>query len=217
MQQMRPAKITKAFLIDFERLEQASLELASQGWALQMSLTPAKIYKILTARSPKAVDAVFVNLYESNNGSFFNRVAKSLASRDVIAKWRPLLKQVFSAYRRRDFLITIPALLIACEGVLASDRGNETNVKKVVADCVQAQKHREPDSITFLVWRTVERFINELFKNSDFTGARPSVLNRHWILHGRDSSTWTQADCLRLIQVVDTLSYLRERSNKRSS
>jgi len=182
-----------------------------------MSLTPAEIYKILTARSPKAVDAVFVNLYESNNGSFFNRVAKSLASRDVIAKWRPLLEQVFSAYGRRDFLITIPALLIVCEGVLASDRGNETNVKKVVADSVQAQKHRGPDSLTILVWRTVERFINELFKNSDFTGARPNMLNRHWILHGRDSSTWTQADCLRLIQVVDTLSYLRERSNKRRS
>jgi hypothetical protein len=114
-------EIGSALRAGLQRLERASAQLASQGWALPMSLTPNETYQLLDAGSPEDVDAAFVSLYEAEDGSYFQEVTRDLLDREVLAPWRPLLDQVISAYQRLDFAITIPALLTVCEGVLRRD------------------------------------------------------------------------------------------------
>ena len=41
-----------------------------------------------------------------------------------------------------------------------------------------------------LIWISIESFIKPIFCNAPFTESRPIVLNRHWILHGRDTKAW---------------------------
>ena len=38
--------------------------------------------------------------------------------------------------------------------------------------------------------------------------AKPMVVNRHWILHGRGIPDGTQTDCLRLLQAIHTFAFL---------
>jgi hypothetical protein len=151
-----------------------------------------------------------VRLYDADGRRYFKRLAEELLNRGVLARWRVLLEQTVSAYRRREFAITIPALLIVCEGILMRGKGNRTDLRVVVCERAEAEQCKSPESINAILWRNVHSFVDELFKRSDFSGAPPGRLNRHWILHGRDASSWSQADCLRLFQAVDTISTLSD-------
>jgi hypothetical protein len=191
-----------------ERLERAADDLAAHGWSMPMFLTPAEVFEILDAKAPTEIDARFVDLYETADGGHFARLAQDLLNRDALSLWRVLLDETISAYRRREFTITVPALLTICEGVFMRGESNRINLRAFVQARARAELQRLPGSIHAILWRNVHRFVEELFKRSDFSGDRPSGLNRHWILHGRDAPTWSQADSLRLFQAVDTLSSL---------
>ena len=65
-------------------------------------------------------------------------------------------------------------------------------------------------SITLALWRITKSFVEHLYRFSKFGGPKPTGVNRHWILHGRDVVDWNRADSLRLFQAVDTLSSLSE-------
>lgn len=206
---MTPTELKEAVRLGLERLHRASVDLAAQGWALPMSLTPAETYEILDAGLPAAIDEVFVRLYDADGQRHFERLAEELSNRDVLTRWRVLLEQTVSAYRRREFAIIIPALLTVCEGMLMRAEGNNIRVPAVVSVRAEAKQRESPESIDAILWRNVSRFVDELFKQSNFAGMPPGRLNRHWILHGRDdASSWSQADCLRLFQAVDTISVL---------
>ena len=205
---MTPAELQEAVRLGMERARRASSTLAEQGWSLPMLLSPAGTYRVLKAGSPAEIDAQFVRLYDADEGWLFDRLADDLLNRDGLSSWRILLEQTISAYRRREFAITVPALLTICEGVLMRSEGNSTGLRAVVRERAKAEQHRFPESVHAILWHNVHGFVDELFKRSDFSGPRPSRLNRHSILHGRDVPTWTQADCLRLFQAVHTLSSL---------
>ncbi|BAS26752.1 hypothetical protein [Limnochorda pilosa] len=199
-------------------IETSSLHLAELGWAIPMFLTPAEVRQLLEGAAPHSIDERFIELYESNDQAYFNEMAERLVTRANLRPWRTLLRQAASAYRRRQFVITVPALMIVCEGVLMADQGRRTDLRNVVSTYVQQVERDLPDSLTLVIWRTVERFVDQLYMRSDFDGPRPGMLNRHWILHGRDSAAWTHADSLRMFQAVDTVSNiaeLREGPNKR--
>jgi hypothetical protein len=55
------------------------------------------------------------------------------------------------------------------------------------------------------IWRSIETFFDQLFSYRAFEDPRPDHLNRHWILHGRDIPDWGRADCLRLLQGLETI------------
>lgn len=89
-------------------------------------------------------------------------------------------------------------------------QGKRTDLKKVVRERADTERCKSHDSFDAIFWHNIERFIDELFKNFDFSAAPPDRLNRHWILHGRDASRGSQADSLRLFQAVDTISMLSD-------
>lgn len=200
----------EAVRVGMERLDRAAVELAEQGWSLPMSLTPAETYVLLDARIASELDTRFVHLYAADEGQHFERLAEDLLNRHALLRWHVLLAQTISAYRRRDFAIVIPALLAVCEGILMRNEGKRTDVRAVARERAEAEQHRSPESIDAILWHNIHRFVDELFKRSDFSAARPLRLNRHWILHGRDAPAWSQADCLRLFQAVDTISILND-------
>lgn len=199
-------KAAEALREAIKEFERAGVELAAQGWTVPIWFTPDIARELLKDRSAKRIDAVFVRVYQEKRARIFGEVSRDLLRRPTLKVWRPLLLQVFRAHRRKDFRITIPALLSIVEGLLMQGEGTSTKVKAEVERRVAQQG---PGSLNRSLWRTVQVYVEELFRNSDFTGVRPHGLNRHWILHGRDNpAQWTCADGLRLIQAIDTLSGL---------
>jgi hypothetical protein len=85
------------------------------------------------------------------------------------------------------------------------EQGNRIDLKKTIKNRVDELERSFSGSLTLIVWKNINRFFEELYKGSDFDGPRPWGLNRHWILHGRDTTQWIQADSIRLFQALDTI------------
>ena len=189
-----------------ERLEREGKGLARLGWPTPMGMTPAETYAILDAGTPGAIDRAFVEAFEGNRREYFEKMVQDMIARKELRPWLVLINQSAAAYRQGAYAITVPALVTIIEGVLMHDKGSRIDVRRVVNERIA--QHRTPEEFTAVLWRVLGEYVDELFKNSDFTGPKPTGLNRHWILHGRDVAEWGQADSLRLFLAADTVSSL---------
>jgi hypothetical protein len=155
------------------RLDQACVELARQGWALPLFLAPTETYEILEDGTPADIDLRFVRLYEKDTGEHFERLATGVLDRSATSRWRRLLEQAVSAYRRDDFVITIPALITVCEGLLMAGEGNRTDLLALVRRRAEGERRSSPESLDAIIWNSIHCFVAQLFQRSDFAGARP--------------------------------------------
>jgi len=183
--------------------------LAARGWTIQMSLTFADLQE-LASRTQDEIDEFFVAFYTDDNFAELRRVREDLARRPQLARWQPLLDQCFESFESGRHLITVPILLLVIEGVIASAGQALTSQRvRLVGICAANAKHRD-NSIRAEMWTSMALFLERLFQRAPFDGANPGFINRHWILHGRDSGPWTVADSLRLFNALQTVDSLLE-------
>lgn len=144
--------------------------------------------KILDGRSGR-IGAVF-----AQEGQAKNR----------IVLWRRLGLSLWVA--KDHYLIAIPALLSIIEGVVAL-AGCALTERKVhlVAICASNSEKSGPNLIQAEMWTSMALFMEKLFQQAPFEDATPTFMNRHWILHGRDSAPWSRAEALRLFNALQTV------------
>jgi hypothetical protein len=175
-----------------------------------MNLTPREIHKLLAAGAAADIDAAVVRIYSTNGGAEFEALSRELVRQEELLRWRGVLRQAASAYRRRDYLVVVPALLLVLEGFVATRwQGHGTRVRQIVEGEVGELRRGMPGSVTLSIWSGLQAFVERLFESRSFEGRRPTRINRHWILHGRGPSDWKQADALRLFVALHTMSRLR--------
>ena len=184
--------------------------MASRGWTVQMSLTPRALSE-LADKTPEEADEFFVAFYEEDDFAELRKIRQELARRPGLARWKALLEECFESFEKGHYLITIPALLSIIEGVVASagqaltDR--QVRLRKI---CAENSEKSGSNFMQAEMWTSMALFIEKLFQPAPFDDARPAFMNRHWILHGRDSAPWTQADALRLFNALQTVDSLVE-------
>ena len=199
-----------SFVIDNRK---ACEQLAQFGWTLPMQLTPGEVIDL--AREPiDKIDAFFVNHYTAEEFAALRRVRRELLSRPGLSAWWSLLDECFEVFESGKHLITVPALISTIEGVVsyAGNSLHKQNVsgKFLVGICANKAKASSGGEIHALMWRSLEIFVENLFRNAPFDKSRPITINRHWILHGRDSANSTVADSLRLFSALETIDSLLE-------
>lgn len=193
----------------YRQLPSACAQLAEKGWPLPLQLSNRQIVG-WAQDAPDELDRKFSRWFSANRGERFNSVADSCLARENLAPWHALLEECVTAYRRRQYRVTVPALMAVLEGILLAGCTDSTHVKATVKCHVAAAPHEPHNDLEWVVWSAIDAFITELFKHVRFSGGRPPMLNRHWVLHGRDhqSDAWSQADSLRLFLAVDTVSFM---------
>src|ERR1051326_6115558 len=90
--------------------------MASQGWTLQMRLTPADLEE-LASLDPERVDQYFVAFYTEDDFAELRVVREKLARRNSLAPWQELLDEAVDSFVDGRHRISIPALLSIIEGV----------------------------------------------------------------------------------------------------
>lgn len=182
--------------------------IGDAGWTIPMWGTPADVSHILQAASERDIDGVFLDYYEADGGEHYRQLKSYLVStRQSLTRWRPLIEQCFKAFEHDLYLVIVPAMITVVEGSIAEIGGQDawrsTDSRKTARNLLA----RFPrDSFRHAIWSSVVAFVSHLFTGHSFTNECPPRINRHWILHGRDSPSWTKADCLRLFQAADTIS-----------
>jgi len=184
-------------------------ELAIRGWTIQMELSFPDMVD-LVAMSVAETDAFFVNYYTERDFAALRSVRAELANRPALAQWKNLLDECFDSFEQSHHLITIPALLSIIEGVVASAGSALTRRRARLVDICVANWGEKGNCVTDAMWYSVSLFVERLFQDASFAQGRPPFINRHWILHGRDSATWTVADALRLFNALQTIDSLLE-------
>ena len=191
-----------------ESMKVAVRTMASRGWTIQMSLT-LRDFDELAKQNPEEADDFFVAFYSEEDFARLRRVRKELTSRPSLTQWKSLLEECFDSFESDRYLVTIPALLSVIEGVIAS-AGQALTKKRVrlMAICAENSEKMGENSIRAEMWNSMRIFLEKLFAPAPFDGTRPALINRHWILHGRDAASWTRADALRLFNALQTVDSL---------
>lgn len=184
--------------------------MAARGWTVQMSLTLGDLEE-LASKSPEESDELFVSFYTEDNFAEFRKVRDELTGRPKLVQWKALLEECFDSFESGRHRIAIPSLLSIIEGVVASAGQALTSQRvRLVEICAENSRKSSDNSITSEMWNSMALFLEKLFQYAPFDGGRPALINRHWILHGRDSATWTVADSLRLFNALQTVDSLLE-------
>ena len=191
-------------------MDNCTKSLASYGWTFPIDFSPAQIDELVTGSHDRLdVDKFFIEHYSNDLKLFqmFNFVYSAV----LYDKWYKLIEQCIRTYRSGLYLVTVPALIIVIEGAIANLCS--TSNTGIIDLCKEREEKMEPFSARKYLWKSFNYFALQLYESKSFDKERPQLINRHWILHGRDSYEWNQADCLRIFQALYTLESA-ERNNQ---
>ena len=185
--------------------ERVAVALAHLGWITPIWIRAAQLETLLGTGEADEVDAAFVEFYSGDGFARYERLMRELSRPDT-ARWANLITQMDNAYRRRDYVIVVPAALVLLEGILTRGQEAIENLRMSVRGRVPSPP--KGYSLHRVMWLAASEFVEQLYSRHDFDGDAPPSLNRHWILHGRIATDWSQGDALRLLQACYVASYL---------
>ncbi|EJV57008.1 hypothetical protein [Bacillus cereus] len=203
--------------IDWEGLEQSwkksAEELGRKGWTLPMNMTPSEIIGLSQIEEQDELDSALFDFH--SNEKEYQHLKTIILEHELTNDWEKLLEQCFENYENGNYLITIPNLLIIIENIahiLISPRyqkylkpDKRTSLR---AKYKKVQREIKKDSTYIVFYVSVAEFLNKIFVFGDFDNnpTRLPMINRDWVLHGRDYPiNWQQVDALRLFSALHTI------------
>ncbi|MGZ9698407.1 hypothetical protein ACVU03_11230 [Bacillus safensis] len=193
-----------------DRLDRITRHNTSLGWTLPEEM-PMNHYlrgEYLNMKQGE-VDQIFVSFYEDNEYHHLKILINALQD-GLSEKWKVILEQTLELYLKGNIEIAIPALIAIIEGELSIILGSEKYGKGLLKD-FEDKLDNTIQFLTISAFSAYYFFKEHLFKNHDFSDTRLPVLNRNWILHGRDDpSAWKKEDVLKLLNTLSTLKLFKE-------
>lgn len=179
----------------------------NNGWSIPMSIKFNKLEALRgKEKNAEVFDAFFIKYYEDKN---FELLVKHVNNSRINEVQKGLFNDCVEVYKSGKNLLCINGLMPILEGVL-SQFGEDPKDIRMMKICRDNMDKTENESklINHLVWVSCYSFVSKLYEKSDFTSDEPTILNRHWILHGRTNSEWKPEDCLRLFNAIYTIASL---------
>lgn len=197
-------RISSSFESFAEASEENVEDLARMGWTLPLRATPKEVREIYDLETTDEVDDYFLNEYRKGSDRY-QSLKEHLLSNENLERWRPLIHESFRAFERGDYKITVPALISVLEG-LVEDMTGRLQDSPNPKHAVRHKRQTESGDVKNWIALSIEKFVWEVFEQHSFSGETPDLINRHWILHGRDHTDWSKVDTLRLFQAIQTVS-----------
>ena len=187
-----------------KRMEPAAYSLGRSGWTVP-TWGPLFLAEDLVQMIPQEqFDALFEHEYRADRRKLEREMFERLLSAPTLRRWEPLLAEVRVAYRRKHYLVAVPALLAVLEGSVVF-AANRVSSKRQLQRVLNDELAKSTWSYGRVAWASLAGFVGVVFGSHQFSKTPPARLNRHWVMHGRDEPRWQRVDCLRLFQALDTL------------
>lgn len=153
------------------------------------------------------IEGFFLEYYSMNNGENLELLIAEIKKDNSITKWLPLIDDCYVAYRNGHKMVVVPALIAVIEGIQSQKIGIlRTGQTKMIAPTRTKANQAHPTEIDSILWKSVLAVTEKLYMPSNFASEKPDFINRHWILHGRDSSEWGDIECIRLFNYIGSLT-----------
>ncbi|MBU5219557.1 hypothetical protein KQI67_23125 [Bacillus albus] len=202
---------------DFQIIQKETAErLGGKGWTLPMLMVSEHIEETSKLKGLKRTNNWMLEYHSQKN--IYDNMKENILNCTMYEDWKELLKQCFDSYEKENYLIAIPSLFIIVESItsqLISPRlekyitTNKTKRKPPIRDqYTLVRPEIEEDKLNIIIYVSILMFLKSVFSKGDFDKkkVRPSIINRDWVLHGRDyPANWNKADALRLFIALHTI------------
>ena len=166
----------------------------------------------LIGKNKDHIDSHLYNYYlkEFNSFTTYGKAKESILD-GVDIKWRHLLEDCFKCFDLECYKVAIPTLISIVEGEI-SLIANSNFVGKRLLEVWESDLDTEGEKFDAIALYSILYFLkNKLFIRKDFGEIRPIIINRHWVLHGRDNpDSWSLGDYYRLINTLSSLQFIKE-------
>ena len=130
---------------------------------------PGAIRELMGSSRREDLDRFFVRAYGAEGGQLSREVFGELLASTQLRRWQSLLRQAVSSYKRRQFLLVVPVLLLVFEGALAQAAGRLAKSHRPKDDA-RANRTSARPAIGRLVGASLESFCSYVFESRDFGG-----------------------------------------------
>jgi hypothetical protein len=197
--------------INDENIEAITEYNSSHGWTLtgEMDIVFYLDEKLLLLNQYK-LDDLFVDYYESDSKKNY-LITKTTIFDGIDEQWKSVLNDCFELYEQDKYKVIIPMLISIIEGEISKIADSVMVGRRLFEDW-EKQIISEKQKVELIINHTLYQYLSkDLFGSKKFIEERGSMLNRHWVLHGRDNPDyWTKADALKLINVLSTLQFIKD-------
>ncbi|MEK4367602.1 hypothetical protein [Paenibacillus sp. FSL R5-0473] len=183
------------------------------GWCISGHMTIRLYCEIGSSEdSQEEKDRLFVNEFETNNFYLYEKEKQSILLSSKHG-WNTFYKECFFLIDHQKYQAVVPSLLSAIEHELSYEHTND--IGKGLIRRVRSSLERDGDTTTILyaISTSVLNLLNNMiFERYNFDEDRPPIINRNWVLHGRDTpSLWGKQDVYKLILLISALRMLNKR------
>jgi hypothetical protein len=197
----------------YSRLEYSIQSNTKYGWCFSAGMDIA-IYSSISDQEDKQEtrDLLFEQYFEKND-MFHYKFEKAEIIKMIDPQWVDILNDCFFLIEHDRFKAAIPTLITAIEHEISLFLPQSIQFGKYLLKSVrssfEANQYRE--ELSPLVGISILKMLmNDFFCNHTFDLERKKLINRNWILHGRDNpNLWTKADVFRLMTLISALCFLR--------
>ncbi|URJ36588.3 hypothetical protein MF625_001006 [Paenibacillus polymyxa] len=195
-----------------DNINKACQDNTKFGWCISAHMTISSYRKIASnEHNQEEKDRVFISEFESNNFELYEQEKKSIIL-SAQEGWRTFYKECFYLIDNQKYQAVIPSLMSAIEHELTSGQTRDYGKKLIERLKTSLKNEGDPTSLLYAVSTSVLTLLdNKIFKSRDFDRSRLPIINRNWVLHGRDTpSLWGKQDVYKLIAIISALRMLNK-------
>ncbi|WP_026584007.1 hypothetical protein [Bacillus sp. J33] len=201
--------------IDYKKIRSMIEHNSKSGWTLtgEMGLGDYLNEELLLL-SQEEVDAYFLAYYKFKNDELKIQhydETKAEIIETINAKWVEIIQSSFKCYDLGMYKMAIPNLLMIIEGEISEIADSGLVGGKLLTHW-KKDLDTESDQFDAIALYSAYLFLREvLFKTREFHKKRLKVINRNWVLHGRDDPIyWKEEDYFRLINTLSSIQFVKE-------
>lgn len=200
-------------LLTKEDDELARILDAHGWWILAKDINgPVKreLIRLGQSTDTSAIDRYLCSLFRENDAARLNERIDAWFKLPYLADRKPIILDSLEAHKAGKWTLTIPALLPFVDGMMRKFQKQYLRPSRYPNKAIQVRKfvdyfcRNQPK----LFGRAFRAFMyKQMFARFDFNNeVSPSSINRHAILHGETFDYATEANSLRVILMLDTIS-----------
>lgn len=196
--------------IDYEKIEEITNNNSKVGWTLTDEMTLIDyLKKDMIGTTKEEKDQYFSNYYYKNDKEHFERMKNNIL-KNIESKWIELIDDSFESFENDKYKLVIPVLFTVIEGQMSFLFAPDKKFTKIIEIMETKAKNEEYKSKQISLYSVLNSMKDQLFGHAPFSQERKELINRHWVLHGRDNpNEWEKVDALRLFNVISSLQYIK--------
>lgn len=209
-----PSNLIPKLEVDFKRIEKIINDNSTYGWTLTQEINFKDYLKDNLLNAPqRKKDEYFYDYYSKNDWKNYY-ITKDTILESINPKWLDLINDCFDSFEQDKYKMIIPVLFSIIEGETAfvyDTKDASTDLFKFIRKKAENEKDELTQMATYSLIRCLHR---QLFVYHEFDDYRKELINRNWVLHGRDEpKRWNKVDALRLFNVISTIQLVKNYKN----